>query len=117
MNIVHMDIDDLGTTVVAEAKTRLWYRGNMNYGDTELTAVLNSLFYKGISIIRKWRKLKIDDEFLQGKWDNELTDFIINSYNSLNEENLKSYAGGGFSRTYIMSAESILKSKIPQKMF
>lgn len=114
---MYNSIDEFKTAIIASAKERLFFMQNINKDGSELKSVLYNLCDKGIQIIKQWRKQKNDDELLAGKWDSQLSDYIVDSYNALNEENYKTSNIGGTSRTYNMTPESALKSKIPQKLF
>lgn len=114
---MYNSIDEFKTAMISSAKERLFFMQNINRDGNEVNAVLSNLCEKGIQIIKQWRKLKTDDELLYQKWDSQLTDYIVDSYNALNEENYSSSNVGGTSRTYNMPPESALKSKIPQRLF
>ena len=110
-------IESCKLSLLKDAKTRLFHESNYSDSDNKTDPVLFSLFENAHEIIIGWRKLKNDDEFLNGKWDSQIKDYIINAYNSLNEEMLSSSNVGGISKSYIATAENILKSKVPQKLF
>lgn len=114
---MYNNLSEYKTFIIQSAEERLFFMKNINRESTELKTVLSNLYDKGYSVIRQWRKMKDDTEFLNGKWNNQHIDFIVDSYNALNEENYTSSNVGGNSRTYSMSPESALKSKIPQRLF
>ena len=104
-------------SLVGKAKERLLHKSNYNDSQNSLDPVLFSLFENAYEIIISWRKLKNDDEFLNGKWDSQIKDYIINGYNTLNDEMVSTTNVGGIGKTYRATAEDILKSKVPQKLF
>lgn len=116
---MYNSLEDYKTSIIQSAEERLFFMKNINREGKAVQSVLSNLFDKGVLIIRQWRKLKEDnnDEFLNGMWSSQHIDFIVDSYNALNEENYRTSNVGGVSRTYNMPPESVLKSKIPQKLF
>lgn len=114
---MYTSLSEYKTSVIQLAEERLFFMKNINKENDDVQIVLSNLFDKGYNVIKKWRKMTDDEEFLEQKWENEHTDFIVDSYNALNEENYKNSNVGGVSRSYSMSPESALKSKIPQKLF
>ena len=105
------------TTIISRAKTRLSYASNDDMNGADIASILSDYYYTGLSIIRKWRKLRDDNEIMLGKCDEELVAFIVDSWNAMNEENLSATNVGGNSRSYRYSPEDALKSKIKQVMF
>lgn len=111
----YSDIDEYGDYIVDRAKGRLLYKSNMT-DSSNLRTILLDLFKDAYNIVKKWRKLKTDDEFLSQKWDTEITDFVCNSYRRMGDETLASTNINGISKTYQISPEARLKSEIPQCM-
>jgi len=103
---------------VEKAQRKIFYKSNVDINNIDSdTSQLLILFCKdAISIIVKWRKLLNYDEFDLGLWDSQIVEYMVNSYNSVGDENLKSKSSGGNSRVYSMSPESRLKASIPQKI-
>lgn len=112
-----MESDQHKSTIINRAKVRLAYTGNDYSNSEEIASLLEEYYYSGVDIIRKWRKLSDDSEIILGTWDEELVAFIVDSWNSMNEELLSNVNVGGNSRTYKMSPESALKTKIRQVLF
>ena len=111
----YSDIDEYGDYIVDRAKNRLLYKSNMT-DSSNLRAILLDLFKDAYNIIKKWRKLKDDDEFLSQKWDTEITDFVTNSYRRMGDETLASSTMNGIAKTYKISPEAQLKASVPQCM-
>lgn len=111
----YSDIDEYGDYIVDRAKDRLLYKSNMT-DSSKLRAILLDLFKDAYNIIKKWRKLDKDDEFLSQKWDTEITDFVLNSYRRMGDETLESSNINGINKKYRISPEAKLKSEIPQCM-
>jgi hypothetical protein len=111
----YSDIDEYKSYIVGKAKTKLLYKSNMIDSDN-LTAILNDLFTDSYNIIKKWRHLKKDDEFLSQKWDTEIVNFVVESYRVMGDENLATISANGISKGYKISPEAKLKSSIPQAM-
>lgn len=111
----YSDIEDYQTYIVGRAKRKLLYESNME-DSKNLKAILNDLFTDAYNIIKKWRKLKNDNEFFEQKWDSEITDFVVNSYRVMGDETLAASSINGVSKTYKLSPEAKLKTSIPQVM-
>lgn len=112
-----MSIEEYKQSVVEKSTRRIKFQSNYGSNYPELAAILNDFCDNGVSIITQWRKLSDETEIVSGKWDSQLVEYVVNSFNSMNDENLNSSTANGTTRNYRMSAESMLKSKIPQRMF
>ena len=112
-----MDNEMNKTTLIQRAKSRLSYADNADMSSADVASILSEYYYSGVSIIRKWRKLKDNSEIILGTWDEELVAFIVDSWNAMNEETLASTNVGGNSRSYKFTPEGALKSKIRQVLF
>ena len=108
---MYNNLSEYETSVKQSAEERLFFMRNINRESNDIKTVLSNLYEKGYNIIRQWRKMKDgdDSEFLNERW--------VSQHIDLNEENYSSSNVGGNSRTYSMSPESALKSKIPQRLF
>lgn len=115
--LLAMDNEMHKTTVIQRAKSRLSYADNADMSSADVASILSEYYYSGVSIIRKWRKLKDNSEIILGTWDEELVAFIVDSWNAMNEETLASTNVGGNSRSYKFTPEGALKSKIRQVLF
>jgi len=102
---MYISIDTMKTALSTKAKTILTYMSNTS-DNTSLSVILSNFLDTGIAIITKWKKLKSEDEFLSGDYDTELIDFAVNSHNQL----------VGFNEKVVMTAESILKASLPQRI-
>lgn len=116
---MYNNLSEYETSVKQSAEERLFFMRNINRESNDIKTVLSNLYEKGYNIIRQWRKMKDgdDSEFLNERWVSQHIDFIVDSYNALNEELYSSSNVGGNSRSYSLSPESALKSKIPQRLF
>lgn len=111
----YTDIDEYGDYIVDRAKTRLLYKSNTT-DKKELNTILLALFNDAYNIVKAWRHLKTDDEFLSQKWDTQLTEYVISAYQRMGDETLASSNINGVNRSYKISPEAKLKSSIPQTM-
>lgn len=109
----YIDKDDYRDYIVKRAQTRLLYKSN-EVSNKDLVAVLNGFFDDAYNIIVKWRRLKTDDEFLSQKWDDEITEFVVDSYRTMGDETLNSKSINGVNKSYRINPTSKLKSRIPQ---
>lgn len=110
-----MLFDEWREGIIEKAKRQISYRANMSSSDIqELTLVLFDFFDEAISILTKWRKLKTNDEFLQGMHDASICKFLVEKYNSIGREGFTSYGAGGISTSMPRSPESVLKSSTKQ---
>lgn len=114
-NYEYLDIEEYRDYIVKRAKNKLLYRTNVT-DNAGLTSLLNDLFDDAKNIIVNWRKLKTDDEFLSQKWDAEITNFIVDSYNMNGDELLSSDTANGIIKAYKVSATERLKRSIPQRI-
>ena len=114
---MYNNLSEYKTFIIQSAEERLFFMKNVNRESNDIKTVLSNLYEKGYNIIWQWRKMKDAMEFLNGTWVNQHIDFIVDSYNALNEELYSSSNVGGNSRSYSLSPESALKSKIPQRLF
>lgn len=111
----YSDIDEYGDYIVDRAKNRLLYKSNMT-DSKELQSVLLDLFKDACNIIKKWRKLETNDEFLSQRWDTEITDYVVDAYRRIGDETLASSNINGINKSYKISPEARLKTAIPQVM-
>ena len=99
------------------AVTQICYRNNMSTSDkTELESILSVFLDDGIAIIKQWRKLKDNDEFLTGKHDYALKQFVIDKYLSNGRDIYKGYSSGGVNATMDQTPEGRLKNSCKQVM-
>lgn len=109
----YYDLDEYKKYIVKRAQTQLLYKSNMT-SSSELTAILNYLFDDAVNIVKDWRRLKTDDEFLSQKWDKQITQYILDAYRIMGDENLNSSNINGINKNYRISPEAKLKTSIPQ---
>lgn len=110
-----MEMQEWKDTIIDKAKRQITFRNNMSSSEIlNLTVVLSDYLDEGISILRKWRKLKTDSEFLSGEHDSGLVNFLKNKYSANGREIFEGYSSGGVSSTMNKSPESLLKSTCKQ---
>lgn len=86
-----------------------------NFADyTYEEELLEDYFDDAYNIIRSWRKLTKDDEFLTGKYDSNIKRFIIESLNIAGLEGQYSSSANGIQKIFIATPETNLKCSIPQ---
>lgn len=110
-----MEMQEWKDSILDKAKRQVSYRNNMSSSDIqELTLVLSDYLEEGISIIKKWRKLQNESEFLSGEHDSRLINFLKNKYSANGRELFGDYSSGGIKANMKKSPESILKSTCKQ---
>lgn len=110
-----MEMQEWKDVIIEKATRQISYRNNMSNSEkTELSLVLSDYLEEGISILRNWRKLKDEAEFISGKHDSGIVNFIKNKYLSNGRELFGAYSSGGVSSTMKQTPESILKSTCKQ---
>lgn len=110
-----MDFTSWKLELVDKAIRQISYKSNMSNSEkTELSLVLSDYLDEGISILRKWRKLKDDSEFVNGDHDSGLIDFIKNKHSANGRELYSDYSSGGVKATMKKTPESVLKSSCKQ---
>lgn len=81
------------------------------------TELLDDYCQDAINIIAKWRKLdlnKSQNELLEGLYDTEIVNFIVESYNMIGIEGQSSDSSLGNTRVFRATPETNLKSSIKQ---
>ena len=112
-----MEIQEWKDGIIDKAKRQISFRNNMSSSDIQdLTIVLSDYLEEGISILKKWRKLKDDNEFSSGEYDSGLIGFLKNKYSANGRELYSDYSSGGVRANMKKSPESILKSDYKQVM-
>lgn len=110
-----MEIQDWKDEIVTRAVREISYRNNMSSSDiSDLTLVLSGFLEDGIVILRKWRKLSNDSEFLSGVHNGSLVTFLKDKYNANGRENFQSFSSAGVSSTMKNTPESRLKATCKQ---
>ena len=101
--------------IVKKAIRQIEYRSNMSNADKDkLTIVLSDYLDEGLNVLRKWRKLKSDDEFLSGMHDNGLIVYLKAKEQANGRDLFSSYSSGGVNATMKQSPESLLKASCKQ---
>jgi len=70
-----------------------------------------------INEIIVWRRLDSDEEILSGRYDTNIVNFVIESYNIQGIEGQSYEGNGATSKQFTESPLSRLKSSIPQRMW
>lgn len=112
-----MDLTQWKDSIIEKAVSQISYRANMAPVDkSELNSLLSSFLDDGISILRKWRKLKSEEneEFTNGTHDSSLVAFLKNKYYDNGKELYNGYSSNGISTSKRVAAESLLKSSCKQ---
>lgn len=103
--------------IIDKAKRQIAYRNNMSSSEIqELTLVLSDFLEEGISILKKWRKIKDDSAFLTKEYDSGLVLFIKQKYQSNGRDLFSDYTSGGVKATMKVSPENTLKGTYKQVM-
>ena len=110
-----MEIQEWKEDIVSRATREISFRNNMSKAETtELSLVLFDFLEDGITILRNWRKLKDDTEFLAGIHNGGLVNFLKDKYNANGRENFQNYSSGGVTSSMRNTPESRLKSTCKQ---
>lgn len=112
-----MDIELWKNDIVSISARQITFQNNMSNSEiSQLKVVLLDYLEEGLNILRNWRKLKNDDEFLSGKHNNGLVAYVKNRYQANGREIFGEYSSGGIQTNMYRSPESVLKSTCKQVM-
>lgn len=78
--------------------------------------LLGDYFDDAIDIIKDWKKTTKDDIFLEGAYDSNVQEFIVESINYSGNEGLSSGSANGVSKNYLATPKSNLQGSIPQSL-
>ena len=103
--------------VIANAVRQITYRANMSQTDIDnLTFVLSNYLDDGITILRKWRKMSDDSEFISGQHDSGLVTFIKAKDQANGRDLFSDYSSGGVRANMKVTPENLLKGSCKQVM-
>ena len=103
--------------ILDKVKRQISFRNNMSNSEIqELTLVLSDYLEEGISILRKWRKIKVDSAFLGGEYDSGLILFVKQKYQANGRDLFSDYSSGGVRATMKVTPENTLKGTYKQVM-
>lgn len=112
-----MELQEWKDTLIDKSIRKITFRNNMSANDiSELTLVLVDFLDEGIAELKKWRKLKNNDEFLNGIHDTALLTFINDKYLANGRELFQGYSSGGVNASMKVSPLSRLQSSCNQAM-
>lgn len=112
-----MELQEWKDSVIAKAVRQIKYRANMSQTDIDnLTFVLSDYLDDGIMILRKWRKMTNDNEFVSGMHDNALVSFLKAKDQANGRDLFTGYSSGGVNATMKVTPENLLKSSCKQVM-
>ena len=101
--------------IIEKALRQITYRNNMSQADKDdLTLVLSDYLDEGISILRKWRKLKDDREFISGVHDGGLMVFLKAKDQANGRDLFNDYSSGNVKANMKQTPESLLKASCKQ---
>lgn len=110
-----MDIQDWKDSLVEKAVRQITFKSNMSSKDiTNLTTILFYYLDEGISVLKEWRKIKNDSEFVSKRYDSALVQYLINKNLVNGREMFDVYTSGGVKADMKKSPESVLKSNFCQ---
>lgn len=99
-------------TILDKAKRRIEFNSEYTANEDLIADFIDSAFDE----IRGWRKLDNDTELLTGIYDNNIVEFVVESYNRMGIEG-QSYDGNGSNtRQYSGTPLSRLLGSIPQRL-
>ena len=112
-----MELQEWKDGVIAKAIRQITYRANMSQNDIDnLTFVLSDYLDDGITILRKWRKISDDSEFISGQHDAGLVAFLKAKDQANGRDLFTGYSSGGVNATMKVTPENLLKSSCKQVM-
>lgn len=112
-----MEMQEWKDGVIVKAIRQITYRANMSQNDIDnLTFVLSDYLDDGITILRKWRKMSDDSEFISGQHDSGLVAFLKAKDQANGRDLFTGYSSGGVNATMKVTPENLLKSSCKQVM-
>lgn len=110
-----MEMFEWKNDIIERAVRQISYRNNMSQADKDdLTLVLSDYLNDGINILRKWRKLKNDTEFVSGMHDEGLVVYLKAKYQANGRDLFVGYSSGGVNASMKQTPESLLKASCKQ---
>jgi hypothetical protein len=110
-----MEMHEWKNDIIEKAVRQISYRNNMSQADKDsLTLVLSDYLDDGITILRKWRKLKDDNEFISGMHDNGLIVYMKSKDQANGRDLFSDYSSGGVRANMKQTPESLLKASCKQ---
>lgn len=111
---IYNSIKKLKETLTQKIQRRLKVN-NPNFDvDNE---VIGDFIDSAINIIKQWRKLDTNEtEFLEGLYDNNIIQYVVEVYNRLGLEGQSTDNALGNGKSFVNSPENNLKSSIPQRI-
>lgn len=101
--------------ILDKAVRQVSYKMNMSTQEmSDLNFALSDYLDEGIMILRKWRKLKNDNEFLSGVHDNGLVLFMKAKYQANGRDLFGEYSSGSVKANMKQTPESLLKASCKQ---
>ena len=112
-----MDMQTWRSSLIMKAVRKITYRANMSKSDSEnLSVVLSDYLDEGITILRKWRKMSDDSEFISGQHDAGLVAFLKAKDQANGRDLINDYSSGGVRASMKVTPENLLKSSCKQVM-
>ena len=112
-----MEFQEWKYGILDKAVRQITYRANMSQTDKDsLTLVLSDYLDDGITILRKWRKMSDDSEFISGQHDSGLVAFIKAKDQANGRDLFSDYSSGGVRANMKVSPENLLKGSCKQVM-
>ena len=110
-----MEIQEWKDSILDKAKRQISFRNNMSGSEIqELTLVLSDYLEEGISVLKKWRKIKDDSAFLTQEYDSGLVLFVKEKYQANGRDLFVDYSSGGVRATMKVTPENTLKGTYKQ---
>ena len=112
-----MEFQEWKYGILDKAVRQITYRANMSQADKDsLTLVLSDYLDDGITILRKWRKMNDDSEFISGQHDAGLVAFIKAKDQANGRDLFSDYSSGGVRANMKVTPENLLKGSCKQVM-
>lgn len=102
----------MSSTLTAKIKRRLEFNSEYEADEELIKDFIDSAF----SEIKRWRKTEEDTELLSGMYDNNIVNFVVESYNTMGIEGQSYDSNGTSARQYSGTPLSRLKGSITQRL-
>ena len=112
-----MEMQEWKDSILDIAKEQISYKANMSNSEiNSLTLVLSAYLNFGINILKKWRKLKTEEEFVSGIHDEALVNYIKAKYQMNGRDIFNDYSSADVKSNAKTTPENELKASCKQVM-
>ena len=112
-----MTVQEWKNNIIEKCKRQILFRNNMSSSEIgELKLVLSDYLDEAVDILKKWRKLLSDAEFVEGVHDSAIVLFIKQKYQANGRDLFNDYSSGGVKANMKVTPENLLKGSCKQVM-